>query len=94
MTFIIPIYPKLGGFVWFCQTYKRVGQNWRVLRVICTMNFRDIFWNLKGEKDFRFKSFDKIVESSLSNVWQRKDLAKLAEKNEKVKTFFFENFKS
>lgn len=37
------ILPKMGVLAKVCFGYKLVGRNLRVLHVICTMNFRDIF---------------------------------------------------
>ena len=37
------IHLKTGVMAKVCFVYIQVELNWRVLRVICTMNFRDIF---------------------------------------------------
>ena len=45
----------------------------------------------KRERNFASSLSIRIVESLLSNVLQRKDLAKLVEKNDKVKDIFSSN---
>ena len=91
---VAPIHPKWDVYALLCSVYILVGAKLASPTRYLHNEFSGYFLGFKREINFASSLSIRIVESSLSNVWQRKDLAKLAEKNERVKTFFSDDFKS
>jgi hypothetical protein len=82
---------------WLCMILSDLFTSWaKLASPTCYLHneFSGYFFRFKRERNFASSLSIRIVESSLSNVWQRKDLAKLFKKNDKVKLLFLENFKS